>query len=367
LIITSLNAENFKNIAEISLSPDDKYNIISGKNAQGKTNILEAIWIMSGCRSFRGSKERDFIRHGEHKMKTELCFKDSVREQKIVYELDRKSRKITVNGVNIRGTAFLFDIFKCIIFTPDDTELVKGSPEKRRNFVDMAASQFNPVSAGHVTKCCNALNQRNAVLKNIISGISDRSEIAVWDGQLSRTGTYVSMMRHKYVAEFGGICAELYKRITSGNEKLQINYRSNVFSEEDFKSPFSLSVEKYLKKLNDNLDGDLRLGYTGTGVGRDDISIKIDGYSAREFASQGQIKSIALVMKLAQAEIFKKQCRESPIILLDDVMGELDENRQLMVFEIIKDMQVFITACNASSLMSEISGKTMKIDGGRLI
>lgn len=370
MIITSAKIDGFKNLKEIRIEPDEKYNIIIGKNAQGKTNLLEAMWIMTGCKSFRGSKEKDYIAHDGKSMRSEIRFKDSVRTQKIRYELIKaqNGRSIYLNEVKVRGTGSLFDVFKCIVFTPDDTDIIKGSPERRRSFIDMAASQLNPVSVGHLTKHNALMNQRNAVLKNVIQGKSMREELFVWDKQAAREGTYVSFMRYDYILKLNEICSRLYQKITGGSENLELTYRSDVFSAEDFEKGISAeSIEKYYTKLCESTDYDLKFGYTHTGVNRDEIAVKVSGFSAKNFGSQGQIKSAALVIKLAQAEIYSKQSREAPVVFLDDVMGELDESRQRLVFEIIKDMQVFITTCNESALLPEIKGRIFRVNGGRII
>lgn len=367
MIITSVRVEGFKNLGKIHLKPDEKYNIIIGKNAQGKTNLLEAMWILTGCKSFRGSKEKDFIAHNGRSMRVKLKFRDSVRTQKIEYDLvkSQNGRSIFLNEVKVKGTGSLFDVFKCIVFTPDDVDIIKGSPEKRRSFIDMAFAQLYPSALTHINKHNLLLNQRNAVLKNVISLKSMRNELEIWDKQLSAEGAYVSFMRYDYVKKLSEICAGLYSKITGGNEALELVYRSNVFSEDNLKEGFNPSAsEIYYKKLSENIDYDLKFGYTHTGVSRDEIIIRINGFNAKEFGSQGQIKSAALVIKLAQAEIYSKQSKEAPVVFLDDVMGELDENRQKLVFDIIKNMQVFITTCNESALLPEIKGKIFRICDG---
>lgn len=368
MIIKSVSVDGFKNLSGVFIEPDAKYNIIIGKNAQGKTNLLEAVWILTGCKSFRGSKERDFIAHNGRNMKSEIKFEDSVRTQKISYELGKSQngRNIFLNEVKIRGTAQLFDVFKGIVFTPDDVEIIKGSPEKRRSFIDMAAAQLNHSALSHINKHNTLLNQRNAVLKNVIQGKSNREELDIWDRQAAKEGAYVSFMRADYISKLNEICSRLYEKITGGSEHLELVYRSNVYSADELCEELSKeAVEKYYKKLSENTSYDLKFGYTHTGVSRDEILVKVNGFSAKDFASQGQIKSAALVMKLAQAEIYSKQSKEAPVVFLDDVMGELDECRQRLVFDIIKDMQVFITTCNESALLPEIKGKIFRICDGK--
>ena len=294
---------------------------------RGKTNLLEVMWIMSGCKSFRGSKEKDYISLDSGRMSAEIRILDSVREQKIKFEMtrDRNSPKtIHLNGVKQKGTKALFDTFKCIAFIPDDTEIIKGSPEKRRNFIDMAASQLEPVFISHINRSNSIMNQRNSLLKQIMNG-ADRSILDVWDRQASVEGAVISYMRNSYVKKTNEICGRLYRMISGGKEDMRLEYRSNVFGKDDFLTPCSdAAYEQYYKKLRESADYDIRTGSTHSGVNRDEIVIKINGLNAKDYASQGQIKSAALVMKLAQAEIFMQRSKDAPVAFLDDVMGELD-------------------------------------------
>lgn len=370
MIVTYAEIDGFRNLSGISFAPDPKYNIIVGQNAQGKTNLLEAMWILSGCRSFRGSKEKDYVCLSGNKMTSKIKLQDSVREQKISYEMTRSAsspKVIHLNGVKQKGTRALFDVFKCIAFIPDDVEIIKGSPEKRRNFIDMAASQLNPMFVVHIMKHNAIMNQRNALLKEIMQGSSPANILEIWDRQAAHEGTVISYMRNEYVSKINEICGRLYKIISGGSEELELEYRSNVFRSEDFEKTCNEDAyEQYYRKLRETSEYDIRTGSTHAGVNRDEIIVRINGVSARDFGSQGQVKSAALVMKLAQAEIFMKKSKDAPVIFLDDVMGELDETRQRFVFDIIKDMQVFLTTPNESALLPEIKGKILRIREGRI-
>lgn len=370
MIITQAEIENFRNLSGIEIKPDAKYNIISGKNAQGKTNLLEALWIMSGCKSFRSSKEKDYISLEKNKMISEIKILDSVREQRIRIEMEKNSenrKNIYINGVKQKGAKSLFDVFKCIVFIPDDVDIIKGSPEKRRNFIDMAYSQINPATVLHLNKYNKIMNHRNALLKQIMNGKEGEKALELWDRPASYEGAVVSYLRHDYVRQINEICGKLYRTLSGGTEELRLEYKSNIYKAEDFEKPLDEnSAEIYFRKLQESSGYDIRTGTTHAGIARDEILIKINNLSAREYASQGQIKSTALVMKLAQAEIFMKKSDDAPVIFLDDVMGELDENRQKFIFDIIRDMQVFITTCNESALLPEIKGKVFRIENGQL-
>ena len=277
-------------------------------------------------------------------------------------------KQIMLNGVKQKGARALFDVFKCIAFIPDDVDIIKGSPEKRRSFIDMAASQLNPVSVVHINKHNAIMNQRNAMLKGIMQGSTDRDILDIWDRQAANEGAIISYMRNEYVEKINSICGELYRTISGGEEVLELEYKSNVYRSEDMERPCDeQAVEQYYRKLRETEEYDIRTGSTHSGVNRDEIFIKINGVSARDYGSQGQIKSAALVMKLAQAEIFMKRSKESPVIFLDDVMGELDERRQRFIFDMVKDMQVFLTTPNEGALLPEIKGRVMYISGGKVI
>ncbi|MDE6780532.1 MAG: DNA replication and repair protein RecF [Ruminococcus sp.] len=371
MLVTYAEIDGFRNLSGVSFEPDPKYNIISGQNAQGKTNLLEAVWIMSGCKSFRSSKEKDYINLSGSRMSVGIKVRDSIREQKIQIEMTKgvnSTKNIFLNGVRQKGTKALFDVFKCIVFIPDDVEIIKGSPEKRRNFIDMAASQLNPVSVSHINRHNTIMNHRNALLKEIMNGHAKAESLEIWDRQAASEGAFISYMRNNYVRQINEICSRLYCTLSGGTEKLELEYKSSVYKPEDFeKPPDGNAADIYFRKLQESSGYDIRTGSTHTGVNRDEILIKINGLNVREYGSQGQVKSTALVMKLAQAEIFRKKSDDSPVIFLDDVMGELDENRQKFIFDIIRDMQVFITTCNESALLPEIKGKIIRIDGGKIV
>ncbi len=369
MLITFAQINGFKNLADISFTPDEKYNIIVGPNAQGKTNLLEALWILSGCKSFRGSKEKDYIAIDKDSLSAGIKLLDCLREHKIRLDMNRNNGKsFSLNGVKLKGSRAVFDVFKCIAFIPDDVDIIKGSPEKRRNFIDMACSQLNPHFVVYLNKSNAVLNQRNALLKAVMLGKDNPDSLEIWDRQAAAVGAVISNMRYQYVKKINDICGDLYKTISGGNEILSLEYKSNVYKQADF-NPYcnDAAVQKYFDKLHESADYDIRTGVSHTGVNRDDVLIRINGLNAKDYASQGQIKSAALVMKLAQAEIFMRKSKDAPVIFLDDVMGELDENRQRFIFNIVKDMQVFLTTPNENAILPGINGKILRMKEGRIV
>lgn len=357
IFIRRLKVKGFKNLAETECFPSERFNLITGNNAQGKTNFIEAIWIMTGCRSFRGTRERDFI--GFDSSCAEICleFQNSIRTQNIVMRMCRgtKERKILLNGIECHGGKKLFEQFQCIAFLPSDIELADGTPDKRRVFTDICCSQLRPSVIEYIKRYSLILANRNAVLKSISAGKSSRSQLDVWNEQLAQTGAYLSLVRKNYAGRLNSVAGNLYSGITAGTEKLDISYHSGIYPP-DYRYPEKADAamrDIYISRLEDTCDDDIRLGYTQYGTHRDDLMLEINGLPVRTYGSQGQKKSSSLVMKLAQADILRHEKGESPVILLDDVMGELDESRQNLVSRIIDGMQVFITSCNAESVKTE--------------
>ena len=370
MYLTGLEAEHFRNLAHIRLEPDPRYNLIVGQNAQGKTNLLEAIWLLTGCRSFRGARERDLIGFDQEVMRMQAAFRDSRRDQQITYALQRSSRekKITLNGVPLRGGSRLFQQFQCVVFTPDDTMLIKGLPDRRRNFLDLCCAQIRPKNMEVLRRFDNLTVQRNLVLRSIAAGKGTPLDLAIWDAQLAMVGAQLSIVRHQYVQRLAPVCARLYGIITGGREQLSVEYQSGMYREYEMPDRVDEPMrDYYLRKLTMSSTDDIRVGYTTIGAGRDDLLFKINGKPVRDFGSQGQKKSTALVLKLAQAEIFRTSQGQSPVILLDDVMGELDKSRQQLVYSIVQDMQVFISTCNESAVLDSDRGMRITIENGKIV
>ncbi len=368
--VLSLQAEGFRNLESISMMPHPERNLIFGNNAQGKTNLLEAIWICTGCRSFRGAKEKDFLHLQAQAMHIRLSFENSRRVQEIQLHIargDGKQKKILLNHVPLKGGSGLFSQFQCIVFSPDDRELIRSGPEKRRSFMDMCGSQLTPAMLGCIRRFDQLTAQRNAVLKQIQLGHASKRDLADWDRQLAAHGSLLTCLRYAYIRKLAEVCEQLYGKITDGKEKLSVKYRSNLFRNPEIPDkPTAEMQEYYYAQLQKSADDDIRLGFTAKGAGRDDFSCKIGGLSVREFGSQGQQKSTALVLKLAQAAVFYEQKDETPVILLDDVMGELDAQRQKLVYDIVGDMQIFLTTPQPESVGQFGNGAVFCMDNGCL-
>lgn len=347
--ITKIKIDGFKNLKGVEIFPCEKTNIIYGENAQGKTNLIEGIWVCSGVKSFRGTRDKGFIDINRERAEIEVEFENSFRKQTVNIACAKpavRDKNVTLNGVKLKSVSKLFGNLNCVVFTPEDLELSKGSPENRRSFLDLCISQIKNSYGDVINKYENILQQRNALLKSVSFGQSKRDDLEVWDIQLARLGAYISMLRYNYSKKLNLYTRELYEKISSDRERLELVYHSTVFEELEGREDFNGEMaEEYLKRLKESFCDDVKSGFTSVGIHRDDLFANLDGLNSREFGSQGQNRSVALVMKLAQAYILFEETDEEPIILLDDVLSELDCKRQDFVKSQIENFQIFITCC----------------------
>ena len=230
--ITKLFLDGYKNLENINIELDPLLNVFCGENAQGKTNIIEAIWLCSGSRSFRGTKDKDFINFNKNIANIKLLFKNNQREQKISVAMSKqniKEKNIELNGVKLKLMSKLFGSLKCVIFTPEDLELSKGSPENRRSFIDLCISQIKLGYKDVVNKYDYLILQRNSLLKNISQGISSQNDLEVWDEQIAKLGAYISVLRYSYTKKLNIFAKELYSKISQGKEIFEILYNSTIY------------------------------------------------------------------------------------------------------------------------------------------
>lgn len=371
MFVTKLEVKGFKNLKNISINTHKKLNIFCGKNAQGKTNLVEAIWLCSGVKSFRNTKDRSMVNINGDVMNITLHFQNKEREQVIEYKMARpnvKEKITSINGIKLSSPSKLFGNLNCVVFTPEDLELSKGSPENRRKFLDLSVSQIKISYNKVISKYETLLEQRNTLLKNISQGKAKKEDLEIWDVQLASMGAYISLLRYNYAKKLNTFAKKLYSEISGGKESLELKYQSTVFSDMDNFSDYRGEMtEIYLNCLEKNLNDDIRAGFTTKGVHRDDLCGYIDNLAVRDFASQGQHRSLALVMKLSQAYILMEEIDDSPCILLDDVLSELDLSRQKFVISKINDMQVFITCCDKNIPFDKNQhGKMFFISEGRI-
>lgn len=344
--VSGLQFENYRNLVNNYIEPCGKVNIIYGDNAQGKTNLLELLWLFTGNSSFRGSKDNELIAFGKNHAKIQAKFFSEQREQtaEIQYISNGTVKKeIKINDVSKNTAAYLMEKLKAVIFSPEHLSLVKDGPSQRRKFIDHAVCSMKLKNAADIAKYNKTLHQRNALLKDIYKHKELKETLPIWDDALCSLGSMIIRQRMKYIKKLNVYAKQYHRGISSGKEELEISYTSAAdIQMEDTTGEIEEKLRYAVKKSRYN---DYSAGVTTVGPHRDDIEIIINGVKAKAFGSQGQQRSAVLSMKLAEAEILEKKIQEKPVILLDDVLSELDGNRQDFLLNHIKGYQVFITCC----------------------
>lgn len=364
--VKKFKAINFRNLNNIELELSDNINVIYGNNAQGKTNIIEGIWVFSGLKSFRNSKDFEMVNFYEKGYNLEIIFDDSERENiSNIKFFDKK--KILLNGVDQKNIKDLFGKFYCVLFYSDHLSIVKDGPKERRKFLNNSISQINPRYNSYLVEYQKILNQRNYLIKNNYKYKSlIKQNIDVWDIQLSKIGSMITIQRYVYLEKIKNLAKDIYLELSNYEEIINLEYVSTIFGSNIIKKYEKETVEFYYNKLKANFESDLKFGYTTLGVHKDDMDIYINKLKAKDYASQGQQRSLLISIKLAEAKIIKIETDENPIILLDDVMSELDNNRQNYILNNLKNFQVIITCCDIMNTLNLKNGKLFKISGGKL-
>lgn len=361
MIIKKLQFENFRNLENSSIEFFDNVNVIYGNNAQGKTNLIEILWLLCGGHSFRAGKENEMIKFGENFYKIYCEFYSYNRDQKAKIEYVKNKRKITINDVDKKSSSYLTEIYSAVLFSPDHLELIKSNPGLRRKFIDTAICQNRIKYANILTKYNKILNQRNILLKDSNNKNIDDT-LCIWDEYLSESGAKIIKERMNYISSLKKVAEDFHRGISDNKEILTVKYQTNLdISEENTEQEIKeILYNAYLNTRNE----DIRYGHTNIGVHRDDISILINDLPAKIYASQGQQRSAVLSLKLSEAKLLSDTNEEKPIILLDDVLSELDNLRQDYLLNQIKDYQVFITCCEESNKKQLKEGKIFNIKNG---
>lgn len=360
--VQGLELENYRNFDKEYFNPNPGINIIYGDNAQGKTNLIEAIWLFTGGRSFRGSKDTELVKFGENHARLNLEFFALEREQEAEINIMEKRRRVSLNKVEKRSPSALVGAFCAVVFSPSHLSLVKDGPLKRRRFLDAALCQMKPKYCSALLRYNHTLEQRNALLKEARNNRRLLETLDVWEKNLSVYGAMIIRERLNYVLKLEKKAGEFYRGISDGKEEFSVSYKSNLI-----KSGIIEDIEdSFLSVLESHREEDLVLGYTSVGPHRDDLDLKVNNLNAKSFASQGQQRSCVLSLKLAEAEIFMKNTGQKPIILLDDVMSELDANRQTYLMESIKGWQVLLTCCDPDNIIKLDYPQKFEIRNGKI-
>lgn len=360
MYIKELELKNFRNYEDLNIKFDENINFIIGNNAQGKTNLIESIFICSIGKSFRTSKDSDMIGFEKDFAKIKLTAQKQLFPTDVEVNIRKDHGKsIKIDGISISKTSELLDNLYIVIFSPEDLKIVKDEPEKRRRFIDRELCVLKPSYFDSITNYKKIILQRNNYLKekNIDSTVLD-----IWDIQLAKYGAKIISMRSEFIEKLNKISSCIHSNITNKKENLKIEYEPNVKTKNNIEN----ALYNTIKKSQEN---DLRLRTTTRGPHRDDISFFIDSINVRNFGSQGQQRTAALSLKLAELNLIKEETGEDAILLLDDVMSELDAERQEFLIKTLSDIQLFITTTEITdSLKNTLSdGKVFTVENGKII
>ena len=356
MIIKSLELKNYRNLEDVQMDFSEGINLLYGDNAQGKTNILESIYLCGTSKSHRGSKDREIIRFEDE----ESHIKMILSKREIPYRIDMHLKKnrtkgVAVNGMPIRRITELFGILNVIFFSPEDLNIIKSSPSERRRFIDLELCQLDKIYTYNLINYNKIVNQRNKILKKTDGDWVDLLD--TWDQQMVQYGTYLISRRQQFIVELNEIICHIHARLTNEKEKIRLVYTPNI--EESY-------FERVLKKERAR---DLKAKVSLTGPHRDDLKFMINEIDVRTFGSQGQQRTAALSLKLSEIELVKNKVKDLPVLLLDDVLSELDSGRQTRLLQSITGIQTMVTCTGLDDFVQHCFhiDKTFHIEDGSVI
>ncbi|MBQ7378245.1 MAG: DNA replication/repair protein RecF [Clostridia bacterium] len=359
-----IEVQNFRNIEAACVEFDSGVNVLVGDNAQGKTNLLEAIYLCALGKTFRQAKDAELVRFGQEECGILQHYSDSKREQTIEMQLYTQGRRrVMHNGVSLARTSQLLGSFRVVLFCPEHLSLVKDGPAERRNFLDVAISQLHPAYIRSLQKYNQLLKQRNSLLK---LAETDRrtfdDTVELWSAQLAHEAAYIASVRYEYVRQLSEHVGAFFNGMSGERESVCVRYMGKAHVEEDMYADREFCERAYMRLYMSHHDREIAAGSTLWGIHRDDLEIELNGKYARIFASQGQQRSIALAMKMAEGEISRAHCEnEYPVFLFDDVLSELDAGRRAFLLGEISGRQVIMTSCESEL----VGGKnTVYVKGG---
>lgn len=358
MYVKSLDLLNFRNYEKLSLTLDPGINIFYGANAQGKTNILEAVYLAGTSKSHRGTRDRDMIRMGESEAHIRMHVDKNDSDYRIDMHLRKnKSKGIAIGGVPIRRAGELFGIVNIVFFSPEDLNIIKNGPSERRRLVDRILCEIDRIYMSDLTQYGKCLNQRNRLLHDLYFNPSLESELPVWDEQLVNYGCRIIAKREEFVRMLENIASEIHTELTGEKEKLTLVYEPNV------------TVEEFADKVARSRDADRKIKSTTVGPHRDDVCIKVNDMDLRLYGSQGQQRTTAISLKLSEIRIIEERIRNKPVLLLDDVLSELDRDRQNYLLGNIRDIQTLITCTGLDEFVQNRfeADRTFRVVSGTII
>lgn len=342
MILKSLSLSDYRNYDTLSLNFDKGINIFYGDNAQGKTNILEAIYLCATTKSHRGSKDREIIKLQKDESHIRLFTeKDNISHKIDMHLKKNKSKGIAIDGIPIKKSSELLGFINIVFFSPEDLSIIKNGPSERRRFIDLELCQLDKVYLYNLTKYNKIVSQRNNLLKQITFNRSLIDTLEIWDDQLIASGIEVIKARERFIEQLNSIVYEIHKKLSGGKEELFVKYEPNV------------TAEVFHDKLKKVLERDIQMKMTSVGPHRDDIMFMIKDIDIRKFGSQGQQRTSALSLKLAEIELVRRTIKDEPILLLDDVLSELDRNRQTYLLDSIDNIQTFVTCTGLEEFVNK--------------
>lgn len=332
MIIKSLELADFRNYETINISFDKGTNILYGDNAQGKTNILEAIYVSATTKSHKGSKDKEIVNFN----KEEAHIRTYLEKEDVEYRVDmhlrkNKSKGIAIDGQKIKKAADLLGLLNVVFFSPEDLAIIKNGPSERRRFADMELCQLDNFYLYNLNHYNKIINQRNKLLKDISFNPGLKETLNIWDSQLVSFGSKIIERRNLFTEQLCEIIGNIHNKLSGGKEELIVKYEPDV------------SIEEFENKMRENQEKDIRYKMTQSGPHRDDFSFIVNGIDIRKFGSQGQQRTAALSLKLSEIELVKKMIKDTPVLLLDDVLSELDSSRQNYLLNSIGEIQTIIT------------------------
>lgn len=363
--VNKIEFESFRNIDSEIIEFSDGINVIYGENAQGKTNILEGIYLFARGKSFRAFKDKELIKFDKNIAYAKMEFQVKDDKTTLGVEIPKNQvKKFYRNKVKVNKTAEIIGEFRAVLFCPSHLGIIKDAPATRRKFIDVAISQLRPVYLKMMTRYNQVLEERNAILKMMPEERTQNLElIDIYSEELASLCADIADIRNEYIKKLDYWVKIFFDEMTKGQESPKITYEANV-NENDFENRESLK-NRYLNLLKNNKEREFKYGATLFGIHKDDLKIEINGKDSRLYSSQGQQRSLALAMKMAEGEISREQKGEYPVFLFDDVLSELDDNRKAYILSNIKNRQVIITACDKSVFENSEGCNFINIENGQ--
>lgn len=353
----NIHLENFRNYKNLDLEFDKKLNLILGNNAQGKTNLIESLYIMGLGKSFRTNKDQEMIAFGEEYSKAVSYIVDGRNETKIEIIYKKEGKVLKVDNQNLQRTMDLLENVYVVVFSPDDLKIVKEGPDNRRRFLDRELCQIKPVYYSDLGNYKKVLKQRNYLLKE---KNRDKKLFEVFDEALADYGLRIAKERYYFLEKLQNISKNIHSDISGQKEELKLFYETKILK--------SFTKEEYKQKLLENFEKDLQKGYTSFGPHKDDIGILVNGIDIRSFGSQGQQRTAALSLKLAEIGLIKEETGNNAVLILDDVLSELDSDRQEYLISAMNDVQIFITSTQIDEKLRKklTEGKLFIVENGQI-